>query len=153
MPVVRFFFDAGSGSVLWSATAQDKEAWGFAVDLQRLPISPVLRTELADLISAYDTSLNWDYPPDPGPWREARCREFNEAVHRAVERLRAELGSAWQIRDEFDDLHEDPDLDCYLADPASFTRTAREQPPTRPVMPTGRRPRGPASCPARSTPG
>jgi hypothetical protein len=29
-------------------------------------------------------------------------------------------GPAWQIEDEFTELHEDPDLDRYLADPTGF---------------------------------
>jgi len=63
-----------------------------------------------------------DYPPDPGPWREPQCREFNQAVHQAIRRLREELRPAWQIHDEFQDLHEDPDLDRYLTDTQAFTR-------------------------------
>ncbi|MEU1434449.1 hypothetical protein ACFYPA_00085 [Streptomyces sp. NPDC005775] len=123
MPAARFFFDAGSGIVLWAATPEDKKVWGYPVELHRLPISHDLRDVLRRLIARYDTSLNWDYPPDPGPWREAECHNFNEAVRQVLGRLRTELGPAWQIYDEFEALHEDPDLDCYLADPAGFVRT------------------------------
>ncbi|MEU9202875.1 hypothetical protein [Streptomyces sp. NPDC048332] len=121
MPTARFFFDAGSGTVLWAAP-EDREAWGYPVDPDRLPISHDLRDDLSRLVARYDTSLNWDYPPDPGPWREAECHDFNEAVRQALGRLRTELGPAWQIHDEFYALHEDPDLDRYLADPAGFVR-------------------------------
>jgi hypothetical protein len=123
MPSVRFFFDAGSGTVLWAATPEDRDAWGYPVDLARLPISPGLRDDLDRVIARYDTSLNVEYPPDPGPWREADCRAFNDAVRQTLGRLRTELGPGWQIHDEFDELHEDPDLDRYLADPNSFVRT------------------------------
>ncbi|WP_109280558.1 hypothetical protein [Streptomyces orinoci] len=123
MLTARFFFDAGSGIVLWAATPETKEVWGYPIELDRLPISHGLRDNLARLIARYDTSLNWDYPPHPGPWREAECQDFNEAVHQALDRLRTELGPAWQIYDEFYPLHEDPDLDRYLADPAGFVRT------------------------------
>ena len=121
----RFFFDAGSGTVLWSASPEAEEIWGYAIDLAGLPVSPALRAELAALIAAYDTSVNWAYPPDPGPWREPQCRRFNRAVRQALGCLRAELGSAWDIRDEYDDLHEDPDLDRYLEDTAGFDRNER----------------------------
>jgi hypothetical protein len=123
MPKARFFFDAGSGMVLWAATPEDRDVWGYPIDLDRLPISQALHEDLDSLIAQYDTSLNWEYPPDPGPWREAECRTFNDAVRRTLGRLHAELGPTWQIHDEFDELHEDPDLDRYLADPASFVRT------------------------------
>ncbi|MFI8854090.1 hypothetical protein [Streptomyces sp. 891-h] len=123
MPSARFFFDAGSGGVLWAMTPEDRDAWGYPVDLDRLPISPTLRDELESLVALYDTSLNWSCPPDPGPWREAECRQFNVAVRQTVGRLRTELGPSWQIYDEFFELHEDPDLDRYLANPAKFRRT------------------------------
>lgn len=92
------------------------------MQLDALPITPALRDELSRLVEWYDTSLNWDYPLDPGPWRESECREFSAAVRRAMQRLRTELGAEWEILDEFEELHEDPDLDRYLADPASFRR-------------------------------
>jgi hypothetical protein len=125
MPTARFFFDAGSGTVLWAASPEDRQRWGHAVDLRQLPVSRALQNDLMSLIAQYDASLNWDYPPDPGPWREPRCRRFNHAVHQAIEHLRGELGPAWQIHDAFDELHEDPDLDRYLTDRAGFTRTPR----------------------------
>ncbi|MER6983551.1 hypothetical protein ABT317_43035 [Streptomyces carpinensis] len=109
--------------MVWGAGRENRPAYPIWVDPDRLPISRILRDELKSLVARYDTSLNWDYPPDPGPWREAECREFNEAVHRTLGRLRAELGPSWQIHDEFDELHEDPDLDRYLADPAGFVRS------------------------------
>jgi hypothetical protein len=118
----RFFFDAGSGTALWADSAAAEEIWGYAVELGRVPVSQPLRDELAGLVTAYDTSVNWDYPPDPGPWREPQCFRFNQAVRHVLARLRAELGPQWQIQSEFSELHEDPDLDRYLADPARFDR-------------------------------
>ncbi|MEU3711993.1 hypothetical protein [Streptomyces catenulae] len=90
---------------------------------QPRPISHDLRDGLRRLIARYDASLNWDFPPAPGPWRETECHNFHEAVRQALGRLRTELGPAWQIYDEFDALHEDPDLDHYPADPAGLVRT------------------------------
>jgi hypothetical protein len=125
MPAARFLFDAGSGTALWAITPDDQDQRGYAVDLRRLPVSQPLRDELESLVLLYDTSLNWDYPPDPGPWREPQCREFNQAVYQAIQRLREELGPTWQIHDKFKELHEDPDLNRYLAAPRAFTRNPR----------------------------
>ncbi|MEU7482595.1 SUKH-3 domain-containing protein [Streptomyces sp. NPDC042319] len=122
MPGLRFFFDAGSGGVLWTMTPEDREQWGYPVDPGRLPVSRALRNELEGLVARYDTSMNWASPADPGPWREAECLEFNEAAGRTLGRLRAELGPAWRVYDEFFELHEDPDLDRCLADPHRFIR-------------------------------
>jgi hypothetical protein len=109
---VRFFFDAGSGMVLWADSGP--------VDLAELPISASLRAELDGLVEQYDESLNWDYPPDPGPWREARCARFNADARAALGRLRAELEQ--EVEDRFSEVHEDPELDRYLADPKGFKR-------------------------------
>ena len=109
---MRFFFDAGSGVVLWAGHGP--------ANLDELPISPRLRTELDSLAAQYDESLNWNYPPHPGPWREARCARFNADARAALARLREELGQA--VEDRFRELHEDPDLDRYSADPGSFER-------------------------------
>jgi hypothetical protein len=106
---LRFFFDAGSGTVLWGDLGPAD-----------LPVSDVLRAELDSLVEQYDESLNWDYPPDPGPWREARCVRFNADAREALARLRVELGR--EIEDGFTELHEDPELDRYLADPKGFKR-------------------------------
>ena len=101
MPRARFFFDAGSGTLLWRDDVEPGESF---VDLGELPVSDALREELVRLVAEYDTSLNWEYPPDPGPWTEDRCRRFNEAVRRTLDRLRAELPH-WHIEDGFRDLH------------------------------------------------
>ncbi|MEU4678501.1 hypothetical protein [Micromonospora sp. NPDC023737] len=122
MPHARFFFDAGSGAVLWPSGAQDQQVFGYPARLEALPISAALRDELAQLIEWYDASLNWDYPPDPGPWREPECQVFNAAVRRVFDRLCAELGDRWRIANDFKEVHEDPDLDRYLADPTSYRR-------------------------------
>ncbi|GAA1302666.1 hypothetical protein HF577_16585 [Pseudonocardia xinjiangensis] len=122
MPRARFLFDPGSGAVLWPTEVQDQEYWGHPACLEVLPISAALRDELTRLIEWYDRSLNWDYPPDPGPWREPECQAFNAAVRRALDQLRAELGDQWAIEDQFREEHEDPDLDRYLANPSAFRR-------------------------------
>jgi hypothetical protein len=122
MPRVRFFFDAGSGGVLWPESDQDQQRYGCPVDLVRLPIGQPLRDQLASLVEQYDGSLNWDYPPDPGPWREHECEYFNRAARDALRQLGQELGPGWEIVDEFHDLHEDPGLDRYVADPHRFQR-------------------------------
>ncbi|MGV9359547.1 hypothetical protein [Amycolatopsis sp. NPDC003731] len=109
---MRFFFDPGSGAALWDDAGP--------ADLDELPISASLRASVDSLVEQYDESVNWDYPPDPGPWREARCARFNADVHAVLGRLREELGHG--VEDRFTELHEDPELDRYLADPGGFRR-------------------------------
>lgn len=92
-------------------------------DLDELPISPALAATLDDLAAQYDESMNGDYPPDPGPWREARCARFNADVRAALASLETELDPPYCIVENgFIERHEDPDLDRYLADPKGFKR-------------------------------
>ncbi|GAB3883070.1 hypothetical protein GCM10029964_041800 [Kibdelosporangium lantanae] len=104
--VYRFFFDAGSGTVLWDDSGY--------VHLADLPVSADLRNVLEELVARYDSSLDWDDPTGPGPWSAAECREFNTAVRAALARLRVELGT--DIADGFRELRED------LAGPGGFSR-------------------------------
>ncbi len=117
MPVAHVSFDHGSGTCLWLEDTMD--GW---VDPEQLPISAALRAELIRVAEWYDTALNRDYPPDPGPWREDECQRFNAAVRDLVVRLRTELSPDWVLRDCAEEMHEDPDLDRYLADPVGFRR-------------------------------
>lgn len=96
MPTARFFFDAGSGGVLWLASDP--------ADPDLLPISDGLRVELAQLVALYDQSINWDYPPDPGPWTAGECAAFDARARSALARLRSELGPSWTIADEMKPL-------------------------------------------------
>jgi hypothetical protein len=117
----RFFHDWRAGW-LWASDEATRGRFGYAIDLSELGLPPDVVAEGARLGSWLDTALNWDSPPDPGPWREEECRRFNACARVFFERLSAALGSGWEIVDEFVEQHEDPDLDGYLADPRAFRR-------------------------------
>ena len=122
-----FFFDCGSGYCLWSADDRTRDRFDYPIEHDELPLSSAVIAKLTELCDRVDRSLNWDYPPDPGPWRQDECDRFNADVADVIARLRAELGAAWEIEDEFVPLAEDPDLDRYLADPKGFRRQAANQ--------------------------
>jgi hypothetical protein len=100
----EFFFDAGSGTVLWSANDETRDRFDYPIELDQLPISEELRGELVRLVEEYDTSLDWDYPPDPTPWSAQQCDRFTKAVRSALARLQVELREDWEIVDEFDEV-------------------------------------------------
>jgi hypothetical protein len=118
---LRFFFDYES-TCLWSANDAARAAFGYPVDPKRLPLSAGTTSEIDRLSRWFDTSLNWSYPPDPGPWRQDECDRFNRAVVTLFEQIQAELGDAFEVIFEQDELIEDPDLDAYLLDPRGFRR-------------------------------
>ena len=118
---LRYFFDYRSGC-LWSANEAANSRFGYPVPLSELPLSEETSRN-ADRIGAwFDRSLNWDYPPDPGPWRQEECDRFNMATADLLATIRQELGSEFEIVDEQVVMAEDPDLDKYLAYPKGFRR-------------------------------
>jgi hypothetical protein len=68
----------------------------------------------------HDQALNWEYPPDPGPWRQDECERFNQAAKDLLITVRQELGDHFEVIDELVEETEDPDLDAYLRDPKAF---------------------------------
>ncbi|MDT0351625.1 hypothetical protein [Pseudonocardia charpentierae] len=132
---INFSFEHGAGVFLWCSNPDDEQRWGGnPVDPATLPISADLRAELTRLGEWYNTSLNWAYPPDPGPWRQQECDRFNTAATTALDRLRTELCAEWEVIRNFADQYEDADLDRYLADPAGFQRRP-SPPPTATTTP------------------
>src|SRR5438132_2929084 len=117
---LRFFFEWGGGC-LWPGNDAAYRDFAFGpYDLLRpcpLPLSAETLERCRQTAEWYDTSLNWDYPPDPGPWRQSECERFNEAVRHLLATIRAELGGQFEVIDQQPRAVEDPELDAYLADP------------------------------------
>jgi hypothetical protein len=125
---LRFFFEWGGGC-LWpgdDATRRDFDLGPYdLLEPCPLPLSAEVLAQCRRLAAWYDTSLNWDYPPDPGPWRQAECERFNLAVSELLTHIRRELEPVFQVANCQTPAMEDPELDAYLADPKGFHR--REQ--------------------------
>ena len=97
---VRFFFDYGANVCLWSADNYTDAAFGYPVDHQVLPLSPPTIATINDMLTWYDTSLNWEYPPDPGPWRQDECERFNQATSALLAAIQTELGERFEVFNE-----------------------------------------------------
>nr|WP_223244243.1 hypothetical protein [Streptomyces sp. CBMA156] len=97
---MRFFFESGSvGSVLWP---EDPESpYGCPAGLELLPLGAGLRAELTELSQWYQTSIDWDYPPDPSPWGQEEKDRFNARARAALDAVRRELGPGWAVVDRF----------------------------------------------------
>jgi len=118
---IRFFFDYG-GFCLWSGNEKTTAKFGSPIHPEKLPLSPETIRRVRELCDWFDRSLNWDYPPDPGPWRQEECDRFNRAAKQLFATIRTELGEAFEMHNEQPDLMEDPDLDEYLKNPREFRR-------------------------------
>jgi hypothetical protein len=96
----RFWFDPGSGVCLWGADTATVEAFNYPIDTRRLPLTDNLRYALDALIAIFNTSIDWDYPPDPSPWSAEQWQRWRQSGDELLIRLRAELGAGWEIHDE-----------------------------------------------------
>ena len=118
-----FWFEWGSGTVF--QTDNDAANHKFGVGIIRpehFPLTPETIEQIHSMSKWHDKSLNWDYPPDPGPWRQDECDRFNAASKQLIEVVVKELGEDFEIIYHQGPLHEDPDLDEYLKDPHGFKR-------------------------------
>jgi hypothetical protein len=119
--IIRFFFEWGGGW-LWGGNAAAYLDFDFGAIEGLLPLSQAL-LDRGDALSVWhDRSLNWEYPPDPGPWRQDECDRFNAAAHAFFADVQQELGEKFEILYQQQDVYEDPDLDEYLKAPQYFRR-------------------------------
>jgi hypothetical protein len=98
--VIRFFFDAGSGTCFWSANDASRERFGYFIDPHNLPLDIATMQEVIELINAYDNAFDWD---DPGGSheRDGSLQELIEDSGDAVLRhVREKLGSDYDVVDE-----------------------------------------------------
>jgi len=98
---LRFFFDYGSGVCLWTANDAARERFGdYPVLLADLPLPAETVRDGEDLLTWYDTSLDWDDPAGPSPWGDDEFAAFRAAARAFLTRLRDELGEAFEVVDE-----------------------------------------------------
>ncbi|MFQ5773033.1 MAG: hypothetical protein ACE5GS_00800 [Kiloniellaceae bacterium] len=105
---LRFFFDYEC-TPFWSGDEATRARFDYNVDPQELPLAEETRQEINRLSAWFERSLNRDYPPDPGPWRQAECDRFNKAAETLLARCREELGPDFDVRNEFKPLAEQTD--------------------------------------------
>ncbi len=94
--VVRLMFEWGGGC-LWCGNGAALDTFGVGPIEDQLPLSPMVHRRLRELSAWHDTSLNWDYPPDPGPWTTEEYERFEQAASGVLEIIRSELGSDFEV--------------------------------------------------------
>jgi hypothetical protein len=123
--LLHFFCEWGAGC-LWpgnDAAYRDFDLGPYDVlEPCPLPLSADTLRRCRELDEWHRGSLNWDYPPDPGPWRQPECARFNAAVETLLADIRVELGPRFEVIDRQAKMVEDPDLDVHLADSKGFRR-------------------------------
>ncbi|WP_189864052.1 hypothetical protein [Streptomyces poonensis] len=101
---LRFFFEYGVHTPLWPGPSGDPHLvdspYGYPCELERLPITADTQAELARLAEWYQSSLDWEYPPNPTPWPKEQQELFTSQADAALEMLRRELGDGWSVEDQ-----------------------------------------------------
>ena len=108
--VLRFFFEWGGGC-LWAgndAARADFDVGPLDLPPTPLPLSDGTLKLCVDLSAWWYTSLNQDYPPDPGPWSRADYERFSAAALELLAAIRRDLGEAFEVIDERIEATESP---------------------------------------------
>ncbi|GAB4141280.1 MAG: hypothetical protein Fur0046_17200 [Cyanobacteria bacterium J069] len=120
---IYFFYDWGCDSPFWCGNDAARTQFDVGpIAPETLGCSAQTSAAIRALAEWHDAALNWNYPPDPVPWRQAECDRFNAALEALLDRIRAELSEDYELIDKQRRFTEDPDLDRYLADPKGFRR-------------------------------
>lgn len=76
---LRFMFDWGANSCLWSSNDAAIERYGVGpIDFDELPLSEGLKKQLRTLCDEHDTALDWDCPQNGLVWDEETQSDFFE---------------------------------------------------------------------------
>ncbi len=98
---MKYWYEWGRDEVvcpcLWPLDEETKEAFGYPVDIRKLPISKELYSFLCKLGKRQDKALASDCPPNIAIWRKEEEELFYGLARYGYERLCSELGSEYQI--------------------------------------------------------
>ncbi|WP_461175464.1 hypothetical protein [Uliginosibacterium flavum] len=120
---LSFWWEWKCGSPFWPANEAALNRFGYgSIAPEELGLPIDLAAKLVDTSDWHDKALNWEYPPDPGPWRQVECDQFNEQSKDLFNQCCAAFGASITLVYKHRDEREDPDLDRYLADPKKFRR-------------------------------
>ena len=96
--LLRLFFDAGAGVLLWAYDDEAKARFGYPVESEALDIPAELRAEIEQLITDYDDTFPWDDPasgeavaPDRTMFGYEDNPPFRDRVIALLPKLRAAL--------------------------------------------------------------
>ena len=121
--VLRFWFEWATETALWPAKNVARERFGIGPIMpEELPLLEATQRQVRALATWHERALNWEYPPDPGPWRHEECDRFNSAVTALYATIVRELGDTFDVIHAQPEERENPDLDVYLQDPKGFKR-------------------------------
>lgn len=94
---MKYMFDWDSGICVWSTNGATHEEYGYAIEVDALPISQELKNILDGLIEKHDTALNWNCPQGGLLWSDEEIDSFKAEATNAYRRLCSELGPDYLV--------------------------------------------------------
>ncbi|WP_272991200.1 hypothetical protein [Spongiibacter tropicus] len=93
---IRLMFEWGGGS-LWCGNQAAARKFDVGPVEDKLPLSNTVLERLNALSQWHDTALNWEYPPDPGPWGPDEYAKFEAEALAFLSELQTELGPDFEV--------------------------------------------------------
>ena len=93
---IRLMFEWGGGA-LWCGNEATLARLSVGPVEDKLPLSTTTRARLSEMTRWHDTALNWDYPPDPGPWEDGEYKRFDDAANSLLAVIQKELGAEFKV--------------------------------------------------------
>lgn len=94
---LRFFFDFGAGTCLWSGNDHTRQQFGYPVDPAKLPLPSTIVRRVHFLCAWYDTFLDWENAPDASRWWPREEAAFTLATQELLVLLREHLGPDYEV--------------------------------------------------------
>lgn len=88
---------AWGGGALWCGNEAALAQFSVGSIEEKLPLNAITLERLGGMTRWHDTDLNWDYPPDPGPWEAAEYTEFDDAAEALIAAIQKELGAGFGV--------------------------------------------------------
>lgn len=85
------------GGCLWCGNDAARETFDVGPIEDLLPLSAPIRDHLKEMTAWHEGSLNWEYPPDPGPWPPEEYDRFEKAACELLAIVRTELGEEFEV--------------------------------------------------------
>ena len=96
---IKFMFEYGAvDSCIWNIDPESNPiSFGSLMDLDDFPISEKLKAKLIQMCEEIQTSLDWEYPPDPSPWTKEHREDFTRRAKEAYDEFVSELGDGYEV--------------------------------------------------------
>jgi hypothetical protein len=93
---LTLMFEWGGGS-LWCLNDAASKRFDVGPVEDRVGLTPQIKGRLHQLTEWHDTALNWEYPPDPGPWTKQEYDAFDVAALNVLGEIKSCLGPEFRV--------------------------------------------------------